>query len=162
MLKVITYPNPILREKAEKVDRIDKAFRQFVDEMTEIMYTQDGVGLASTQVGILKRVIILDVGEGPIKIVNPEIVEKSNETESLEEGCLSLPDIRIHITRPTSVVVKGRDLKNNPVEYRAEGLLARVFQHEIDHLNGILIIDRASAVQRSLLKSKLKKLEKIA
>ena len=160
MLKVMTYPDPILRKKAEPVDEIDDSFRHLIDTMTEVMYEKDGVGLAANQVGILKRIIVVDAGEGPIKMINPEIVQQSEEMESFEEGCLSLPEIQIKVSRPTSVVVVGRDLQNQPVEYRAEGLLARVFQHEIDHLNGVLIIDRASSVQRSLLKSKLKRLEK--
>jgi peptide deformylase len=128
--------------------------------MTKVMYEKDGVGLAANQVGVLKRFIVVDAGDGPIKIINPEIVHQSEETASFEEGCLSLPDIQIKLNRPVSVLVKGRNLQNQPVEYRAEGLLARVFQHEIDHLNGVLIIDRASSIQRSLLKSKLKRLEK--
>jgi peptide deformylase len=118
--------------------------------------------LAANQVGVLKRIIVVDAGEGPIKIINPEIVQKSEEKASFEEGCLSLPDIRINLSRPISVVVAGRNLQNHSVEYRAEGLLARILQHEIDHLNGVLIVDRASSIQRSLLKSKLKRLEKQA
>ncbi len=128
--------------------------------MTEVMYEKDGVGLAANQVGVLKRVIVVDAGEGQITIINPEIVQQNEEDASFEEGCLSLPDIQIKINRPISVVVTGCNLQNQPVEYHAEGLLARVLQHEIDHLNGVLIIDRASSIQRSLLKSKLKKLEK--
>ena len=162
MLKIITYPDPVLRKEAEPIIEINDSFREFVDEMTEVMYEDDGVGLAANQVGILKRVIVLDGGEGLIKIINPEIIQQSEEKDSFEEGCLSLPDIQVKLSRPTSVVVAGRDLQNQPVKYRAEGLLARVFQHEIDHLNGVLIIDRVSSIQRSLLKSKLKRLEKQA
>ena len=160
MLEIRTYPDPVLRKEAEPVEKIDDSFREFVDAMTEVMYEKDGVGLAANQVGVLKRVIVVDAGEGQITIINPEIVQKSEEKISFEEGCLSLPDIQIKLTRPISVVATGRNLQNEPVEYRAEGLLARVLQHEIDHLNGVLIIDRASSIQRSLLKSKLKKLEK--
>ena len=160
MLEVRTYPDPVLRKEAETVEEIDDSFLDFVDAMTEVMYKKDGAGLAANQVGILKRVIVVDAGESPIKIINPEIVQQSEEKVSFEEGCLSVPYIRINLARPISVVVTGRNLQNQPVEYRAEGLLARILQHEIDHLNGVLIIDRASSIQRSLLKSKLKQLEK--
>ena len=160
MLEVRTYPDPVLRKEAETVEEIDDSFLDFVDALTEVMYKKDGAGLAANQVGILKRVIVVDAGEGPIEIINPKIVQQSEEKVSFEEGCLSLPNIRINLARSISVVVTGRNLQNQPVEYREEGLLARVLQHEIDHLNGVLIIDRASSIQRSLLKSKLKRLEK--
>lgn len=124
------------------------------------MYTEDGVGLAAPQVGVSKQIIVLDDGEGPINLINPEIVVKGSEKEALEEGCLSFPGIRATVSRPTTVKVKGLNEKGESVCYEAEGLLARILQHEIDHLNATLIIDYLSTLQRGLIKSKLKQLQK--
>ena len=162
MLTVVTYPNPVLRKKARPIDGMDDDIRRFIDEMTETMYVKDGVGLAAPQVGVSKRFIVVDGGEGPMSLMNPEIVSVGGEQETLEEGCLSLPDIRVDVLRTTRIVVRGINETSKTVEIEAEGLLARVLQHEIDHLNGILIIDHASSIQRALLKSRLRKLEKSA
>jgi len=116
--------------------------------------------LASPQVGISKRLIVIDAGEGFSVMINPEIIETSEEEESLEEGCLSLPEIRLPVKRKRCIVVKGLSEEGKPVQLEVEGLMARVYQHEIDHLNGILITDHASTVQRQLLRPKLKQLEK--
>lgn len=162
MLKIVTYPNPVLRRRADPVDEIDEKIRRVADHMMETMYTDEGVGLAAPQVGFSKRLIVMDIGQGPIALFNPEIIRRTDEEETIEEGCLSLPGIRINISRPIQIVVRGLTDQGEWEEIEADGLLARVFQHEIDHLNGILIIDHASSIQRSLLRSKLRKLEKEA
>jgi len=160
MLHIVTYPDPFLRQKAQPIEAIDDQIQTLVDEMAGIMYEKDGVGLAAMQVGIPKRIMVMDPGDGLQSYFNPEIVEAGTDLETLEEGCLSLPGIHVDVARPTRIVVKVLDPRGKPIEIEAEGLLARVFQHEIDHLNGILIIDHLSSIQRTLLRSKLRKLEK--
>ena len=160
MLTIVKYPNPVLRRKAVSIHDIDEDIRRLSDDMIEAMYLDEGVGLAAPQVGVSKRLIVLDVGQGPMTLINPEIFRSEEEQHTVEEGCLSLPGIRIDIARPTQIIVRGIDDKGETREIQAEGLIARVLQHEIDHLNGILIIDHASSIQRSLLKPKLKKLKK--
>ena len=162
MLKIRKYPDPVLRMKAEPVDELTDDLLQLAEEMIDVMYQDDGVGLAAPQVGESVRLIVIDLGEGPLVLFNPEIVEKNDELEPLEEGCLSFPDIRVNISRPNQVIVHAVNKEGKKVEIKAEGMAAKVFQHEIDHLNGVLIIDHASSIQRSLLKPKLKKLEKEA
>jgi len=159
-MKIVTYPDPILRQKAEPIKEVNDEVRKLIDDMAEVMYQDDGVGLASPQIGVSKRIIVLDAGEGFSAMINPEIIELSKEEESMEEGCLSLPDIRLQVKRPTKIVIRGLNEKGEPVEFEKDGLMARVYQHETDHLNGILIIDHASTVQRQLLRSKIKNLEK--
>ena len=159
MLKVLTYPNPVLRKKAEPVLKIDDDLLHFIDEMQETMYTEDGVGLAAPQVGVSKQIIIVDDGKGPIILINPEIRITGPDHEPLEEGCLSLPGIHVTVSRPSNVTVKGLNEKGDSVTIEAEGLLARILQHEIDHLNAILIIDYLSTLQLGLIKSKLKQLQ---
>ena len=160
-MKILIYPNPVLRKEAESVQAIDDDLRKLADEMIDLMYTDDGIGLAAPQVGISKQLIVLDIGEGPIVLFNPKIIELSDEHEPMEEGCLSFPDIRISISRPKRIKVTGMNQEGDTVQFEAEGLPAKVFQHEIDHLNGVLIIDYASSIQRTLIRSKLKKLEKV-
>ena len=159
MFDIVTYPDPVLRQMAEPVTEFDVSLKEFLNEMEVTMYEKDGVGLAANQVGALRQVIVIDPGDGPIRLMNPEIIEKSEETDVLEEGCLSLPDIRVNVTRPVRVLVKGMNEKGESVTYNAEGFAAKIFQHEIDHLHGRLIIDYLSPLKRSLMKSKLKKLE---
>ncbi len=162
MLDIVTYPDPFLRKMAEPVDTIDDDIRNFVEDMTEAMYTYDGVGLAAPQVGRSVRIILVDAGDGLNVVINPVIKEQSKEKESTEEGCLSLPDVLVDISRPIKVTVEGLNEKGEAIRLEADGLLARALQHEIDHLNGKLTIDHASSIQRALLKSKLRKLEKAA
>lgn len=159
MDEIKVYPATVLRQRAKEVERFDSSVRSLVDRMTDIMYQADGVGLAAPQIGQSKRVIVIDVGEGPFSLVNPEIVEREEERESVEEGCLSLPGIRIDVTRPKAISVRGVDDKGEMVVKTVEGMWARAFQHEIDHLNGVMIIDHASFVQKTLLKTKLKRLQ---
>lgn len=135
--------DPILRKISRKVDKIDEKIKVLVEDMIETMHEADGVGLAAVQVGILKRVIVYDIYDdtGAKALINPEIIEESGEQIDVE-GCLSLPNRNGEVLRPKKVVVKGMDIKGNNVEIVAEDLLARVFCHEIDHLNGILFIDK--------------------
>ncbi len=160
MREILTYPNPLLREKAENVDVIDQPILDLIEEMGDMMYDDDGIGLAATQVGVSRRIIVIDAGEGFSAYINPEIVEKSEAVDSMEEGCLSLPGVRVTISRSSAVKVKAQNLKGEESLFEAEGLLARVFQHEIDHLNGVLIIDHASPLQRRLMRSRLRKIQK--
>lgn len=160
MLNIVTYPDPLLRQISQPVEIFDDDLNNLLETMQDVMYRDDGVGLAAPQIGLSRRIIVLDDGNGLINFINPEILSSSNDEEVMEEGCLSLPDIRVPVRRPGEVVVEGQNESGKKVKYEATGLLARIFQHEIDHLNGILIIDHISAIQRSLIKSKLKQLEK--
>ena len=139
---------------------LNKDIKCFIDDISEVMYMDDGIGLAAPQIGVSKQIIVLDSGEGLQSYINPQIIHKGNILESVEEGCLSLPEIRLDITRPTEVIVQALNENGEQVKVEADGLLARVFQHEIDHLQGILLIDYASSIQRTLLRPKLKRLEK--
>ena len=125
----------ILTKKAKEVKEMTDKTRELVQDMLDTMYEKMGVGLAAPQVGILKRIVVLDVGEGPIVLINPEIIETSGE-QTGEEGCLSVPGMAGQVTRPNYVKVKALDEDMNEVEYEGEGLLARAFCHEIDHLDG--------------------------
>lgn len=131
----------ILRKKSRNVDKINERILQLLDDMAETMYKENGVGLAAPQVGILKRVIVIDIGDGLIKLINPEIVEQEGEQQD-EEGCLSVPEIIGEVKRPYKVKVKGINELGKEIEIEATGLLARAFCHEIDHLDGILFIDK--------------------
>ena len=135
--------NTVLRKKAAQVRVVDSLLAQFLDDMVETMHANNGVGLAAPQVGVSKRVIVADIydGDPPIKLVNPRIVERSGQVNGLE-GCLSIPNVYGDVDRAEKVVVKGLDEKGRPVTIECSGLLARVFQHEIDHLDGLLFLDR--------------------
>jgi len=131
----------ILRKKSRKVEEIDQRILQLLDDMSETMYKENGAGLAAPQVGVLKRVIVVDIGEGLIKLINPEIVEQEGEQQDIE-GCLSITDIIGEVKRPYRVKVKGLNELGEEIEIKATGFLARAFCHEIDHLDGILFIDK--------------------
>lgn len=131
----------ILRKKSKYVDNIDNKVLQLIDDMVETMYKKKGVGLAAPQVGVLKKVIVVDIGNGLIKLINPEIIEQEGEQQDIE-GCLSVPMIVEEVKRPYRVKVKGVNEVGEKLEIEATGLLARAFCHEIDHLNGILFIDK--------------------
>ena len=139
--KVRTKEDPILRKTSKIVKSIDDRTQILIDDMLDTMYKEDGVGLAAPQVGILKRIIVIDVGEGPITVINPEIIEAKGEICD-NEGCLSVPGENGEVIRPQYVRVKGLNRKGEEFEIQGEGLLARAFCHEIDHLNGILFIDK--------------------
>lgn len=157
------YGDPILKKKAEPVTDFTSEIKEILDNMLETMYFAGGVGLAANQVGILKRLITMDTGTKespkPIKIVNPEIIEKSKEKVEYEEGCLSFPGITEKIYRPSKVKVKFLDENGNENIREFEGLEAIAIQHEIDHLNGILFIYRMSPIKRMMLDKKLKEIK---
>ena len=131
----------ILRKRSRNVQKINRRVQIILDDMVETMHTEDGVGLAAPQIGILKRLVVIDIGEGPIKMINPEIIYREGEQVD-EEGCLSIPNRRELVKRPKKVTAKYYDEKGVQKKIEAEDLLARCICHEVDHLNGILFIDR--------------------
>ncbi|MFS8501437.1 MAG: peptide deformylase [Caldicoprobacter sp.] len=131
----------VLRKESKPVEKIDERILQLLDDMAETMRHADGVGLAAPQVGILRRVVVIDVGEGLIELINPEILETSGQQQGAE-GCLSIPGVRGEVIRPEKVRVKALNRKGEPIEITGTGLLARALCHEIDHLDGILFIDK--------------------
>ncbi len=165
VLKLYEYPHPVLKKKAQKVDLVDDAMRKFLDDMLETMYADAGVGLAAPQVGVLQRVVVIDVAHEdeelhPYYMVNPEIIWKSEEKVCGEEGCLSVPEQRAEVERFAAVKVKYLDYEGKEQELLAEGFLAIAVQHELDHLDGILYIDRISRLKRQMLLKKLEKMRK--
>ena len=155
----------VLRTPAREVEDFDEDLRSLVDDMFETMYAAEGAGLAGPQVGQSRRVLVLDVQEAPdqertrLALVNPRVMESSDRTDREPEGCLSIPGVSDVVRRPSSVTVEGFDPHGNPVRHEAEGLLARVLQHEIDHLDGVLFIDRLSPLKRRLLLRRYRKLQ---
>ena len=154
-----TYPDSVLREKAELVKNINGDLIKLVEDMAETMYLSKGIGLAAPQVGESRCLIIADTGNGVIELFNPKIVA-SEGSKVFKEGCLSVPDIMLEIKRAEKIVVDGLNRDGKKITIEAKDLLARVLQHEIDHLNGTLIIDRVSKVHRQLISGKLKKLRR--
>lgn len=140
-LEIVTYPDPILLSESRSVPRVTRRVRRLARDMLETMHAASGVGLAAPQVGVRQRVIVVDVGENPITLVNPEITAADGEQVGLE-GCLSLPDLVGEVRRAEWVVVKGLNRRGKPITVEGEGLLARALQHEVDHLDGILFIAR--------------------
>ena len=136
-----TEEDPVLRKISKPVKEVTPKIITLIDDMLDTMYEAMGVGLAAPQVGILKRIVVIDVGEGPIVLINPEILETSGE-QTGDEGCLSVPGMAGQVTRPNYVKVKALDIDMNEVEYEGEGLLARAFCHEIDHLDGHLYVEK--------------------
>jgi peptide deformylase len=154
--------DPVLREKAAPVDAVTEAVRSLIADMFETMYAEDGVGLAAPQIGVSERILVIDTreeGTSPIALVNPVILEASEETEKAEEGCLSLPGLNDVVVRSARVIVNGLDPDGRPQQIEAEGLLSRALQHEIDHIDGILFIDRVSPLKRQMLLKKWKKVK---
>jgi peptide deformylase len=141
------YPDPVLRKIASPVNRIIHATRYLLKSMSKIMYTNRAIGLAAPQVGVLKRVVIADIGEGLISMINPAILSGFGE-EQMEEGCLSLPDRKVNVCRKETILVRYIDKNEKEKETELKGLTARVIQHEIDHLNGVLIIDHVPLVDK--------------
>lgn len=142
VFKIVEIGDPVLREKAQPVTKITPALLRLLDDMTETMYAYHGVGLAAPQVGISKRVIVVDAGKGLYQLLNPEIIAASGSVTD-REGCLSIPGVWGEVTRAAAVTVRGLNRSGETVEIKAEGFFARALQHEIDHLDGILFIDRA-------------------
>jgi peptide deformylase len=161
ILQIVKYGNPILTKKAEEIINLDKYIEELAQNMVQTMYAAPGIGLAAPQINEGKRLITVDLSVGEhsqnlIILINPELISQEEEAIS-EEGCLSVPDINEKVARPYRVIVKGIDLKGNEKTVEAEGLLARVLCHEIDHINGKLFIDHLSLLKKSLIKKKLKK-----
>ena len=160
--KIIIEPDPILRKKSDDLKQVDNDLRKLLDDMLETMYAAPGIGLAAVQLGILKRLIVIDVSKdkdkkNPLFLINPEIIFKSDETSVFEEGCLSLPGYFAEIERPAQCQIKYIDYYGKKKELNASGLLATCIQHEIDHLNGILFIDYLSKLKKDMIIKKLSK-----
>ena len=163
--KILTVPDVMLRKVSAPVISVDKEIKKLMDDMLETMYAAPGIGLAAVQVGVLKRVIVIDLSKEdekktPLFIVNPEIIFKSNDLVSYEEGCLSIPNQFAEVKRPSSCKINFLDYNGKKKEMHAEGLLATCIQHEIDHLNGILFIDHLSKLKKDLILKKTKKQKK--
>ncbi len=141
--KIVTLEDPVLRKTSRKVEKFDKRLWDLLDDMKDTLYNANGAGLAAVQVGILRRVVVIDVGDGLMELINPEITERSEEKQNEVEGCLSIPG-RYGVTeRPEWVKVKAQNREGKWVVYKGEGLKARCFCHELDHLDGVLYIDNA-------------------
>ena len=173
--EILTEPNKILRQKSILVEKVDQDLQNLMDDMLETMYAAPGIGLAAIQVGVPKRVIVLDIGwrdksedqnekkeerRNPMYFVNPEIIEKSLNNLTYEEGCLSVPGQFAEIDRPDKCHIKYLDYYGEPKEIKAEGMLATCIQHEMDHLEGILFIDYLSKLKKSMIIKKLSKHKK--
>lgn len=161
-LPIIILPDPILRQPSAPVERVDDALNRLIDDMLETMYAAPGVGLAAVQVGVPRRLLVLDVSDKdeekqPIAMINPELVSLGGEMRMHEEGCLSIPDVRIEIERPASVTVRYTDRAGARQELTADGLLATAIQHEIDHLDGKLIIDFLTRLKRDIIIRRFRK-----
>ncbi len=165
LLPIRIVPDPVLRKTARPVTPADNAhLKTLIPEMFATMYAAPGIGLAAPQVGVLLRVIVIDIAPdktpAPMTLINPEIIATSEETAAREEGCLSLPDQYAEVTRPAWVKVKYQDEQGVKREIEGDGLLAACLQHEIDHLNGVLFVDHLSALKRNILLRKLAKDQK--
>jgi len=147
--QIRTLGDPVLRERARPVEKFDDELAALSRRMVAIMRDAPGVGLAATQLGVVQRVIVYEVDDEPVTLVNPKIVSASRDTEVLDEGCLSLPGMTLPVERPVAIRVRGHDPRGRRLEYDAEGLEARVIQHETDHLDGVLILERASREERA-------------
>ena len=164
-LPIILAPDSRLKQTSAPVGRVDADVRRLMDDMLETMYAAVGVGLAAPQVGVLKRVIVLDVARDgdepkPLRLADPEIVAVSDDDATFEEGCLSLPKHYAEVARPRIVTVRYRDENDKAQKIEAEGILSTVLQHEIDHLDGVLFVDHISALKRNMILRKLIKLKK--
>jgi len=160
--EILTYPNPVLRQKVEPVTRFNDSLRQLAADLAETMYAAPGAGLAANQIGVCLRVVVIDISPSkeekrPLVLVNPEIIEKEG-CQVDEEGCLSVIDLTANVERYRKLLVRAQDLDGKSWEFPAEDFFARVIQHELDHLNGILFIDHLSPLKRSLYKKRLKKI----
>ena len=163
--EILTEPNNILRQKSQNVEKVDREVQQLMDDMLDSMYAAPGIGLAAIQIGIPKRVIVMDISKdnkikNPMYFVNPEIVWKETEKATYEEGCLSVPNQFAEIDRPKGCHVKFLDYFGKPQFLKIDGLLATCIQHEIDHLEGILFIDYLSKLKKSMIIKKLSKHKK--
>lgn len=168
LLTVLTAPNPKLKNIAKPVESVDDSVRQLMNDMLETMYANDGMGLAATQVGVDKRVVVIDLNAGEedlpaavIKLANPEVIWNSQETSLIDEACLSVPNLYAAVKRPIKAKIRYLNEYNEQIEKDVDGPLARCVQHEIDHLNGILYIDHLSYMKREIILRKLAKARKL-
>jgi peptide deformylase len=165
LLNILVAPDPRLKKKAALVERVDAATAKLMSDMLETMYDAPGVGLAAPQVGVLKRIIVVDAARddappAPLKMANPEIIWASDEKKLQEEGCLSLPEEFENVERPEKIKVRYIDENNELRTIDADGLLAVVIQHEMDHLEGVLFVDHLSALKRNMIIRRLTKIKK--
>ncbi|MFQ6093258.1 MAG: peptide deformylase [bacterium] len=163
IFRIRLYGDPVLHKRAQPIQEIDESLRKLAEEMFETMWEAQGVGLAAPQIGRSIALAVIDPrplkqDAKPLVIVNPKVVDQRGEC-SFEEGCLSIPEIKQEVVRPEFVVVEGLDLEGNPICVETGDLLARILQHEVDHLNGTLFIDRLSAVQRQMIQAQLDAIE---
>ena len=163
--KILIEPDPILRKKSSPLEKVDDQTRKLMKDMLETMYKAPGIGLAATQIGILKRIIVIDISKNeekktPLFLVNPEIIFRSKNTSVYEEGCLSLPGQFAEIERPAECHLKYINFDGKTKELKADGLLSTCIQHEVDHLNGILFIDYLSKLKKNMIIKKLLKQKK--
>jgi peptide deformylase len=147
-LDIRTFGDPVLKTRASPVETFDDALAHLTEEMLDTMRENDGVGLAANQVGRLKRVLVASVEDEDYVIVNPVLSDRAETTERVQEGCLSIPGINVEVDRPTAVTVTGQDASGEPLRIEAQDMLARVLQHEVDHLDGVLILDRTDRQSR--------------
>ena len=163
--KIVIEPDPILRKKSKPVEKVDDELRRLLDDMLETMYAAPGIGLAAVQVGILKRLIVIDISKDkdkkePLFLINPKITSKSKQTSTYEEGCLSLPGHFAEIERPAECEINFIDYNGKKKEIKADGLLSTCIQHEVDHLDGVLFIDYLSKLKKDMIIKKLVKHKK--
>ena len=163
--KIVIEPDPILRKKSETLEKVDDELRSLLDDMLETMYSAPGIGLAAVQIGILKRLVVIDISKdkekkNPLFLINPEIISKSKNTSIYEEGCLSLPGHFAEIERPAECQIKYIGYDGKKKEIKAKGLLSTCIQHEIDHLDGKLFIDYLSKLKKDMILKKLVKHKK--
>ncbi|MBN8828126.1 MAG: peptide deformylase [Sphingobacteriia bacterium] len=164
VLPLIVAPDPRLKQPSEHVSEVNEEIRQLVNDMIETMYQKDGIGLAAVQIGVHKKVVVIDVEWGtkdknPIVMINPEIIEFSEEKTALNEGCMSFPNQYPSVIRPSTVTVKYKDLEWQEHIIQAEGLFAKCIQHEIDHTNGITFVDHIPQLKRKIILDKLLRLK---
>jgi len=160
VLEIKKYPDPILKKKSEEVKEITPEIRKLIEEMVLAMGKDKGMGLAASQVGILKRIVVFETGQGVTALINPKILKFGKEKFFDVEGCLSFPDIWLRIKRPKIIEVEATDLRGEKVKISAEFMVARILQHEIDHLDGVLFTDRIGFFQKCKVRKQLKRLEK--
>ncbi|HJN03561.1 MAG TPA: peptide deformylase [Alphaproteobacteria bacterium] len=165
-LTLITAPDPRLKLKSAPVEKVDARIRSLTDDMLKIMYAAPGIGLSAIQVGVLERVIVIDLAKdpdppAPIRLINPEILVRSDERAVFQEGCLSFPEYFADVERANVVTVRYLDLDSEIRTLEAEGMLATCIQHEIDHLDGILFVDHISGLRRNIILRKLAKLKRL-
>ncbi|MEG6508485.1 peptide deformylase [Methyloligella sp. 2.7D] len=164
-LPIITIPDPVLRQEAEQVERIDDDLKRLIDDMFDTMYEAPGIGLAAPQIGVLRRLVVMDPARDddepePLVMINPTILERSEAMRSHEEGCLSIPEQTAEIERPAIIRVSYLDAEGKPQEGSFEDLWSTLVQHEVDHLNGVLFIDYLSRLKRDMIVRKLTKSKK--